>query len=265
MINPSEITYTLLVKDILANGDLRKTRNGKVRSVFNKRLTIKASEFPLLSQRYINYKQVAGELATFISGDVNKVTLNENGCTYWDPIFKKFPKTKLLYGKLWRNFNGYDQLRQVIYTLETEPTSRRILISNAQADSNLSDNLPCCHIIYQWYVTKKGQLEMIWTQRSVDVMIGLPHDMVLASLFNRLLAMTVGLKCGNIYMNFGDTHIYETHVNIANNFLTQYYFDQKLIVKIKTKDNDILNFKPADLTVKNYAPKPFNYKFKLTI
>ena len=55
---------------------------------------------------------------------------------------------------------------------------------------------------------------MIWTQRSADVMVGIPADMILAWLWVQCLCRELGFEPG-IVMNFGDTHIYNEHIEGA--------------------------------------------------
>ena len=56
---------------------------------------------------------------------------------------------------------------------------------------------------------------MVWSQRSVDVMIGLASDMVSAWALLRIICAATGFKPGEVHMQLGDCHIYAEHLNMA--------------------------------------------------
>jgi thymidylate synthase len=67
-----EFNYRLLIKEILAKGDVTTGRNGDTISIFGKQLEFKINKyFPLLTGRKIFYKGVLGEMAAFLRGPKN--------------------------------------------------------------------------------------------------------------------------------------------------------------------------------------------------
>ena len=93
-------------------------------------------------------------------------------------------------------------------------------------------SLPCCHYAYQFYVRDNKYLDMIWIQRSVDMMIGLPSDIVLTKLMVDCLANQVGYLPGIIKMDLGDCHIYEPHIDNARNYVERVFHPDSIILPI---------------------------------
>lgn len=257
-----EQQYIDLVKYLL-DKPARPTRNGKTRSSFGATILLPAAAdygFSIIQGRQQFYKGVLGELATFLAGNITNVKdFEANGCNYWQ-LWQDNDAgdIKVDYGNKWRDWNGCDQLTKLVATLTADPYGRRHLITSWDP-SNLNNlSLPCCHYAYQFYVTVDGYLEMLWTQRSCDVMIGLPADIILACAFNLLLAQTVGLKAGKIIMSLGDVHIYESHLaNVELYLQSAQQINTALPFFTLDEKATVFNFKPEmlELELLNNAPR----------
>lgn len=254
-----ETEYTNLISDIVMCGERIKGRNGYVRKLFSKTITIDMSDsnkFPLLNTRRIFYKGVLGEFAAFVRGPKHISDFERWGCNYWKQWAKPDGSIDVDYGNAWLA-NG--QLDRLIYSLKNNPHDRRLLISGWRPDRLSELSLPCCHLLYQWFVREEQYLDMIWYQRSVDTMIGLPSDIILAALFNLLLANQVGLKPGRLTFILGDTHIYEEHLEGAEEFINRVtpYYDRNYPTYdlIAPEGMDIRSFEPSMLHIENYNPQ----------
>lgn len=260
MIDTDEVVLDL-VRSIYLKGTYKTTRNAETSSIFGVTLALDSLEhgvFPIVRARKIFWKGVVGELATFLQGPKSVEHFQANGCNYWNSWAESGQDLELDYGNAWLDFNGVNQLEQVVKSLKEDPNGRRHVISGWRPDRLAELSLPCCHYAYQWYVNGDS-LEMIWTQRSLDVMIGLPSDIILAALFNILMAQTVGLKPGKLTFNFGDTHIYDDHLVSAVHYLNRandlrdlrdtawptYSLDEKATV---------FNFVPSMFSIDDYNP-----------
>lgn len=249
-----EKDYKALVGRILLTGDERKTRNATTKALFGERLIIDVdkNEFPLITSRKMFYKGVLGEFAAMIKGPKDLDSFENEGCPYWKLWAKPDGSLNVDYGNTWTNFNGsgVNQMQTVIDTLKTNPTDRRMFVvgTNPQNDPDL----PSCHILYQWFVREGKYLDMMWVQRSVDTLVGLPSDVVLAAAWNMALAKDVGLEPGRITMNLGDTHIYESHYEKAAKYINQ---PTHQLPKVTFADSytDIWNFSKDDLVISNYT------------
>ena len=238
----------------------RQTRNAKVQSYFGAKLTLDSLEhriFPILLGRKMFYKGVFGELAAFLRGPKTIADFEAQGCNYWKPWADEDGSIEVDYGNAWLDYNGVNQLEQVVHSLKTDPYGRRHIIDTWRPDRLAKLSLPCCHYAYQWYVTADGDLEMSWTQRSVDLMVGLPSDIILCAAWNVLMAQTVGLKPGRLHFMLGDCHVYDCHRKGMSKYMEQSYGVQELIQPSWSlaKKATVFNFTPDMLTINNYYPK----------
>lgn len=208
--------------------------------------------FPLLTTRKIFYKWVIWEFAAFLRWPKTLEDFEKFGCNYW----KKWANTdwsiNVDYWNKWIDFWWVNQLENLIKDLKENPWSRRLLISAWDPTNIKNLSLPCCHFLYQFYVnTERNELELLWTQRSADLLVWVPSDIVLAAIFNIAVAKTVWLKPWKITMVFWDTHIYDEHIDWAIELVSR---------EIRSKPNfiytwdNIFDFIPEQLEIKNYTP-----------
>lgn len=217
-----ETSYIKLIKDILANGETRQTRNAVTKAVYGRSFTItelRQGYFPILKGRKMFYKGAFGELAAMFKGPKTLKDFEQEGCNYWSQWANDDGTINVDYGNTWLDFDGVNQLANVVDSISNDPFGRRHIITGWHPGNLDEVNLPCCHMLYQWYVTNDGYLDMIWYQRSVDVMVGLPSDVLLAAAWNIVMAAATGLKPGSITFMLGDTHIYQSHMSGVQEYL----------------------------------------------
>jgi thymidylate synthase len=257
----NELAYRDLVSEVYNSGEIRKTRNSITKSLFGGQLVINDvdKELPLLTSRKMYPRGILGEFAAMINGPKSIKDFEKFGCNYWKLWADKDGKLELDYGNAWLDFNGVNQIDKVIETLKTNPTDRRMLITGWRPDRLNKLSLPCCHYAYQFYVREGKYLDILWVQRSVDVMVGLPSDILLAALWIITLAKEVGLIPGRITMSLGDCHIYESHFEQTEEFLKDI---RAISISYKYKGVGFYDFTPGLL--KFYYPKGLKeIKFKL--
>ncbi len=252
-----EYDYASLIGRVLINGDDRQTRNAPTRAIFGEILIVhelKWGQFPILAGRKMYPKGVFGELAAFLKGPKTVEDFISNGCNYWTKFGDINGNINVDYGNAWLDFNGVNQLETTLDSLANDPTGRRHIISGWKPDNVPSLTLPCCHLLYQWYVNG-DYLEMIWYQRSVDVMVGLPSDVILAAAWNILMADQLNLTPGKLIFMLGDTHIYESHMSNINNYLNAVeliddqpigYFNEGTIYNFVNTSISLIDYNPLD-------------------
>lgn len=220
-MNQYERNYVALVRDVLYKGHMRAGRNGVTRSLFGRSFVVPDlhKSFPLLHGRKMHYAGVLGELAALIRGPKHVNDFKRFGCNYWDKFAAPDGSLVLDYGTQWLDFNGVNQLAMLIEGLQHDPYGRRHIINSWRPDRLADLTLPCCHFLYQFYVTHNNRLDMIWYQRSADMMIGVPSDVILAALLVLLISQEANLLPGEITMVLGDCHIYEEHVKGTQEYL----------------------------------------------
>ena len=173
-----------------------------------------------------------------------------------------------IYGFQWRHFNakyknyntdyteqGIDQLKKIIETLKTNPRDRRMIINSWNPNQLEEMALPPCH--YSFQITTIGnKLNLLWNQRSVDTMLGLPFNIASYALLLHLLAKETGFKEGKLVGFLADVHIFENHIEGAKEQLSRDSNKYKL-PQIKTKNwKLIFDWHSDDTKLLNYESYP---------
>jgi thymidylate synthase len=201
-----------------------------------------------------------------IKGRTDLKYLEDNGVKYWRPDYERSGRTDEtlgpVYGKQWRDFNGVDQLKNLVYSIITNPDSRRLMVS-AWAPHEMNDMvLPPCHYAFQVYIND-GVMDLMWQQRSADVFLGLPYDITMYGLLLEMLAKGAGLKAGQLIGQLGDCHLYNNHLEQAREYRRR--SKRKLpeldlnsgIKLIEFNDSSELFIPNKDnINLKNYNPYP---------
>jgi thymidylate synthase len=223
MINIQD-EYKSLLSGILYGGKDKDDRTGTgTKSVFGRTITHSMGlGFPMLTSKKVSFKAAKTELLWILQGRTDLKYLEDNGVKYWRPDYERSGRTDgtlgPVYGKQWRDFNGVDQLKQLVHSIKNDPNSRRLIL-NAWNPADLKDMaLPPCHYSFQVYINN-GVMDLIWQQRSVDVFLGLPYDIAMYGMLLAMLAKGADLKAGTLIGQFGDCHLYNNHLEQAKIFL----------------------------------------------
>ena len=147
--------YHSLLEDTLNLGVKKEDRTGTgTLSVFGRQMRFNLQDgFPLVTTKKIHWKSVVGELLWFISGNTNIKWLNDNGIHIWDEWADAYGDLGPVYGYQWRNWDGTnDQLSTVINDIQTNPDSRRLIVSAWNPVDIPDMALPPCHLLFQFFV-----------------------------------------------------------------------------------------------------------------
>ena len=264
-----EQTYAQMVDCVLQHGEKRQTRNGFTRSMFGMFLrvsSLRRHEMPLLQGRQMFTRGILGELAAILRQPKTNGDFVEHGCNYWKKWADADGSLRVDYGNAWFNFNGYDQVAELKRMLKHDPTNRRMIITGWNPSNLANLSLPCCHLYYQFYV-ENNRLHMLWVQRSADLMIGVPSDVVFASAWLLAICNEFGFEPGDIVMQLGDVHIYEEHIPQANEYLVnaERMIDTKppVFAYVGEQGKDFCLFEPSDLMMLHYTHcAPINFLLK---
>ena len=254
-----EKDYAALIKEILESGSDRQTRNGMTRSVFGMNLTIPMNgdrTFPIIQGRKMFSKGILGELAAMLRQPKHIKDFEQWGCNYWKQWANEDGSINVDYGNAWFDFNGFDQIASLRDKLANNPTDRRMIISGWRPDALEDLSLPCCHYAYQFYVRDGKYIDMLWTQRSVDMMIGLPSDIVFAAAWLIAIANEFGYEPGNIKMCLGDCHVYEEHLRNAVRYVdtvNSVDYPAPTYMYWGYDGADFCKFEPKDLEIMGYV------------
>ena len=171
-----------------------------------------------------------------------------------DEFSKKFGDLGNVYGKQWRNFNGIDQLKNVIEQIKLNPSSRRLIVSAWNPSEVDTMALPPCHTMFQFYVSD-GKLSCQLYQRSADVFLGVPFNIASYSLLTILIAKECGLEVGEFVHTLGDAHIYVNHFEQVKEQMSRDAF--KLPSLRLNEFDSIFNLEISDVELIDYESHPF--------
>lgn len=256
-----ELEYALIIDHILRRGEVRKTRNGETKSLFSCALTIYNTDnaIPLIQGRQMFPKGILGEFAAFVRGPKHIRDFEAFGCNYWQKWAKPDGSIELDYGNAWLQAG---QIEHVVNCLNNNPYDRRMLITGWRPERLKELSLPCCHYAYQFYVRTVGSvkyLDILWHQRSTDVMLGLPSDIVLAYLWLVTLCKEVypiAYKPGKIIMTLGDTHVYAAHYEQAKEYIARVrsnvLVSKPLFTFNAVEGTKVVDFDPTLCTISGY-------------
>lgn len=290
-MNKQEQNYLDLMNDILNLGSKRSDRTGVgTIGIFGTQLrfSLENDQIPMLTTKKMFTKGVIEELLFFLRGETDTKKLEAKGVNIWkgNTTREFLDKRGLIdlpegdmgkgYGYQWRNFGGYldqiknedgsydllevkgvDQLTQVINTLKTNPTDRRIIMSAWNPQQLLEMALPPCHMMAQFYVDN-GKLSSQFYMRSIDTFLGLPFNILSYAILTRIVAKTVGMEAKEVIFTGGDTHIYQNHVEQVIEQISRkpYDFPTMKITKDLSSVADIEALQLSDFVIEGYQSHP---------
>ena len=250
---------------ILTEGEERPDRTGVgTLSIFGGQVCFDLRQrFPLVTLKKTLFMSAFTEMLWFLRGENNTSYLKEHGIPIWDDWADAEGNLGPIYGVQWRKWPGktpdttIDQVKLLIEGIKKNPNGRRHIVT-AWNPTYLSEmGLPPCHRDFQCYVSNDGHLDLMWAQRSVDTMLGLPFNIAQYALLTHMIAMVCNLKPRNLILNYGDCHIYKSHIEAAKMIIKRPIIlcNPKLIIGRTVTDID--NFSIDDFSIENYQCHPF--------
>ncbi len=254
--------YLDLLQHVRDHGVRKSDRTGTgTISVFGHQMRFDLQAgFPCLTTKKLHLRSIIHELLWFLNGDTNIKYLNDNGVTIWDEWAD--PQTGDLghvYGYQWRSWptpeGGHvDQIAQLVDSLQSNPDSRRHIVSAWNVADIPNMALPPCHALFQFYVAD-GRLSCQLYQRSADLFLGVPFNIASYALLTRMMAQVVGLEPGEFIHTLGDTHIYLNHLEQVETQLARTPRPLPTL-RINPEVRDIFGFRYEDFTLEGYDPWP---------
>ena len=110
--------------------------------------------------------------------------------------------------------------------------------------------LPPCHLLFQFYVAD-GKLSCQLYQRSADVFLGVPFNIASYALLTHMLAQQANLKVGDFIWTGGDCHLYQNHLEQADEQLAREPLSLPRLA-IKRRPDSIFDYKFEDFEILNY-------------
>lgn len=213
-------------------------------------------EFPALTLRPIAFRSCIDEILWIWKKKSNNI--NELNSKIWDQwadadgsIGKAYgyqvgKKSQLINGEL------VDQTDYILHELKHNSLSRRIIANLYNIDElNEMALHPCCYSIT--LNVMNGTLNMILNQRSQDLIVAGNWNVVQYAVLLHMFAQVSGLKVGTLVHVIADCHIYDKHMDIAEELLNREPMDApKFWI-----NPEIKNF--YDFTVDDFRLDDYNY------
>ena len=188
----------------------------------------------------------------------------------------------------YRDINKNDQISDLIHDLKHNPDSRRLIVSAWNVEKLSSMTLPPCHFVFQCYTSEltlderikvwcnsvnksmlfgedmtnekldeldvpKRKLDLMWTQRSCDVPLGIPFNIASYAILLHLLAKEVNMVPNDLIFSGGDCHIYLNQIKGVNEQLKRETFK---LPKLKLHNESIFDLKYEDFEIIDYKSSP---------
>lgn len=173
---------------------------------------------PILQSKFVGHKWALTEIEWIWQEMSNDVAwLNDRGVTIWDEWKQEDGTIGKAYG--WqlghkkRSVEDYEmnQVEYVIHQLKHNPSSRRIMTTLWDVEDLDDMSLEPCVWATHWTV-QEDKLNLHVKQRSADIALGLPYNVLQYHALHALMAEEVGLELGTMYWNIDNAHIYDRHI-----------------------------------------------------
>jgi thymidylate synthase len=243
--------------------------------------------FPMITERNMNpkvsemlkvtvWQQAIAEILAFINGARTLKQLEDFGCLWWTPwgteakCKKRGLETGDLgpgsYGAAFHDFptaegDPYDQFKNIIEQMKEFPHLRTHFVSPWVPQYTIRGTgkqqkvvvAPCHGWVHLRILNNKLTLHMI--QRSGDVPIGVPSNMVQYAALTMAIAQTLGIEPYEYVHTISDAHIYVDQVPAVEEMLkrTPIAFPT---MTINADKKDLFDFRKEDFTLSDYNPHP---------
>ena len=265
--------YLEALKYCYQDGKDVDSRAGKVRKVFGHQIRFDLNKgFPALTTKQLAWKAVVSELLWFLEGsnderrlaeilyeedrsalkDKKTIWTQNANSEYWKDKAKSFGDVGRIYGVQWRDFNGVDQIKNLIEGIKKDPNGRRHILSAWNPAELDLMSLPPCHAFSQFFVSNR-KLSCQLYQRSCDMFLGVPFNIASYSLLLHLIANECDLKVDEFILTLGDYHIYHEHFDQVEIQLKR---EPRKLPQLKFIPKNIFSYKVNDFELIDYNPHP---------
>ena len=253
--------YHDLMKAVLAQGVDKADRTGTgTKSIFGYQMRFDlAAGFPMVTTKKLHLKSIVYELLWFLQGSTNNNWLKERGVSIWDEWAPPDGELGPIYGYQWRSWptpdgQHIDQIKALMATLQSNPNSRRMIVSAWNVGDIPRMALAPCHAFFQFYVAN-NKLSCQLYQRSADIFLGVPFHIASYAVLTHMVAQQAGLAVGDFIWTGGDCHLYNNHLAQVELQLTRAPLALPTL-KIHRQPASIFDYEFDDFEVVGYQSHP---------
>lgn len=208
-------------------------------------------------------------------------------------VVSDWPEEQLPSGDSYYQVKYIDQIAELVKKLKTNPNDRRMIVSAWNVGDLPEMGLPPCHYAFQCFArplilmermklagkrynpndiientsdetlenwldqvnTPKYELSLMLNQRSCDIGLGVPFNIVQYSILLRMFCEVANMVPGDFIWNGGDVHIYDNHIDQLKEQLTREPYESPTF-KFARNITDIDDFKFEDFVIEGYTSHP---------
>ncbi|MEI6850738.1 MAG: thymidylate synthase [Candidatus Saccharibacteria bacterium] len=223
-------------------------------------------------------KQALGEVIAFINGARTQEELESYGCNWWKPWTSDPAKAEKRglelgdlgpgsYGAAFHDFpdgdKTFDQYDAMIKQIKDRPELRTHiitpfipnLISRAPDRQQKALIVPCHGLQHYNIDTVNKEISLVHWQRSADVPIGLPFNMVHYAALLMMVGQVTGYKPKELIFQLSNAHIYDQHKEKVDELLEREPFAFP-ILKLNESVKNLKDFRVEDFSIQDYNAHP---------
>jgi thymidylate synthase len=280
---PVSEEYRRVLERVLNEGELVETRQGpRALTLMQQTMTFPLADgFPVVTERALGsfWRKPIGELCAFINGATTTAELEEFGCDWWgawvtpEKTLKKGIEPGDIgpgsYGGAFHDFPTsegppFDQFKHLVEQIRELPADRTHFVSpwipqyqvRGTGKTPRTTIAPCHGWVHVRVIN--GGLHLHMFQRSGDLPVGVPSNMVQYAALALMLEHLTGHRAKTYYHTISDAHIYEDQADSVREML------EREPLRLPTVQlnaagravTDIHDFRAEHFEITDYHPHP---------
>ena len=282
--------YQALLREIIEKGVRSPSQQGvdAITLIGPKPLHFKFENgFPIINERNMApkisdklpvsiWQQAIGEICAFINGARTLKQIESFGCSWWGPwaTEEKCKKRGLetgdlgpgSYGAAFHDFptaegNTFNQYKHIVEQIKEEPQLRTHFVTpwipqyvgRGKGKQQKVTIAPCHGWVHIRIIDGKLTLHMF--QRSCDVPVGVPSNMIQYAALTMMIAQATNTIPYEFVHSFSDAHIYVNQMDAVQTMLAR-EARPLATVKMNTDKKDLFDFRYTDFELSDYNPHP---------
>lgn len=202
------------------------------------------NNFPRIRGKKVFPRMALTELCWMLLGRTDIKWLQDHGVNYWNEWAREDGTIGRSYGKQFRDFNGIDQIDELIFGMINNPLSRRHIVNLWNANELFDMSLPPCFYDFHFGCIPDNEnylVDLHVRSRSEDSFIGQPYDFMFVSLFLIVITNFLNTKSDvkyiprNVHYTADDYHLYINHKDALEQYKTNVTENKNSIIDTQTK------------------------------
>lgn len=227
---------------------------------------------PLITERKIGFwRKAIAEIIAFVNGARTLDEIASYGCGFWESYRYKNAGLPLMpgdlgpgsYGPAFHDFpmpgGTLNQFEQVLEQIRDYPHMRTHRITpwipfyTARGPRRMVNVAPCHGELH--FRVMNGELHMRMDQRSADMPIGVPSNMIQYAALLLMMCQVTGYRPGNYIHSFADAHIYENQLYAIRELVKR---ETRCfpVLHIDPTVKNLFDFRIEHFSLEEYGPHP---------